>query len=98
MTHGGRSATREHPPAHPTYCGPARLTINAFAEAALSGICSRAMHICFRSRPKGFIDELCLPAQSLPNFDMESETKSRTTRSDSCYCRERSSDSDSSFA
>jgi hypothetical protein len=62
MTHWGQSATREHPPAHPTYSGPARLTINAFAEAAPSGIYAvAAMHICFRSRPKRFIDELCLP-------------------------------------
>jgi hypothetical protein len=32
---GGRA--REHPPAHPNYCGPALITINRFAEAALSG-------------------------------------------------------------
>src|SRR6476646_2609476 len=31
-----------------------------FAEAALSGICSCATHICFRSRPKRFIDEAVL--------------------------------------
>jgi len=34
---GGRSATREHPPAHPTYCGPILITMSTFAEAAPSG-------------------------------------------------------------
>ena len=65
MTHWRQSATREHPPAHPTYSGPARLTINAFVEAAPSGICSRAMRICSRSRPKGFIDEAVLAGSVL---------------------------------
>jgi hypothetical protein len=36
---GGRA--REYPPAHPTYCGPALITINTFAEAALSGNLAR---------------------------------------------------------
>jgi hypothetical protein len=48
------------PPAHPTYSGLARVTIDEFAEAALCGISSRATHICFRSRPKRFIDEAVL--------------------------------------
>jgi hypothetical protein len=65
MTHWGKSATREHPPAHPTYSGPARLTTNAFAEVAPSGICSRATHICSRSRPKRFIDEAVLAGSVL---------------------------------